>query len=35
MIWVSWSKKTSKVPTDITEDAIREIIFNHLINEID
>ncbi|HST36752.1 MAG TPA: hypothetical protein VLK25_09010 [Allosphingosinicella sp.] len=23
-IWVSWPKKASKVPTDITEDAIRE-----------
>jgi hypothetical protein len=23
MIWVSWPKKTSKVPTDITEDTIR------------
>jgi len=25
MIWVSWPKKSSKVPTDITEDVIREI----------
>jgi hypothetical protein len=24
-IWVSWPKKSSKVPTTITEDAIREI----------
>jgi hypothetical protein len=24
-IWVSWPKKTSKVPTDITEDVIREV----------
>lgn len=24
-IWVSWPKKSSKVPTDISEDAIREI----------
>ena len=24
-IWVSWPKKSAKVPTDITEDAIREI----------
>ena len=23
MIWVSWPKKTSGVPTDITEDVIR------------
>lgn len=25
MIWVSWPKKASKVPTDITEDVIRDI----------
>jgi hypothetical protein len=25
MIWVSWPKKASKVPTDITEDVIRSI----------
>ena len=24
-IWVSWPKKSSKVPTDVTEDVIREI----------
>lgn len=24
-VWVSWPKKTSKVPTDITEDTIREL----------
>ncbi len=24
-IWVSWPKKLSKVPTDITEDTIREL----------
>jgi hypothetical protein len=24
-IWVSWPKKASKVPTDITEDAIRSV----------
>ena len=24
-IWVSWPKKASKVPTDITEDRIREV----------
>jgi len=24
-IWVSWPKKSSKVPTDISEDTIREI----------
>ena len=26
MIWISWPKKASKVPTDITEDTIREIV---------
>ena len=25
-IWVSWPKKASKLPTDITEDTIREVI---------
>jgi hypothetical protein len=25
MVWVSWPKKASKVPTDITEDVIRAI----------
>jgi len=25
-IWVSWPKKASKVPTDITEDVIRAVI---------
>ncbi|RYG86113.1 MAG: DUF3052 domain-containing protein [Alphaproteobacteria bacterium] len=25
-IWVSWPKKASKVPTDITEDVIREVV---------
>ena len=25
MIWVSWPKKASKVPTDITEDTIRQV----------
>jgi hypothetical protein len=24
-LWVSWPKKASKVPTDVTEDVIREI----------
>lgn len=26
-IWVSWPKKAAKVPTDITEDTIRELCF--------
>jgi hypothetical protein len=25
MLWVAWPKKASKVPTDLTEDRIREI----------
>ncbi len=24
MIWMSWPKKASKVPTDVTEDTIRD-----------
>jgi hypothetical protein len=24
-VWVSWPKKSSKVPTDVTEDVIREL----------
>ena len=24
-VWVSWPKKASKIPTDITEDVIREV----------
>ncbi len=26
IIWVSWYKKSAKIPTDITEDTIREIV---------
>jgi hypothetical protein len=25
MVWVSWPKKAAKVPTEVTEDAIREV----------
>ena len=25
VLWVSWPKKASKLPTDITEDVIREL----------
>ena len=32
-IWISWPKKGSKVPTDITEDVIREIALPlHLVD---
>lgn len=26
MVWVCWPKKASKVPTDITEDVVREVL---------
>lgn len=26
VIWISWPKKAAKVPTDITEDVIREVV---------
>ena len=26
MLWVAWPKRTSKVPTDLTEDRIRSIV---------
>ena len=33
MIWVSWPKKLSKVPTDITADVIREVALPlHLVD---
>lgn len=25
-IWISWPKRASKVPTDVTEDVIREVV---------
>jgi len=28
-IWVAWPKKASKVPTDITEDAVRDVFLPH------
>lgn len=33
MIWISWPKKASKVPTDITEDVIRTLALPlHLVD---
>ena len=33
MIWVSWPKNASKVPTDVTEDVIRELALPlHLVD---
>lgn len=26
MLWVAWPKKASKVPTDVTEDVIRDVV---------
>jgi hypothetical protein len=26
MIWISWPKKSSNVPSDVTEDVIREVV---------
>jgi hypothetical protein len=26
-LWISWPKKASKVPTDVTEDTVRELAF--------
>lgn len=28
-VWVAWPKKASKVPTDITEDTVREVFLPH------
>lgn len=25
MIWVSWPKKAARVPTDVTEDTVRDV----------
>ena len=33
MIWVSWPKKASKVPTDISEDVVRDVALPmHLVD---
>lgn len=34
MIWVSWPKKSSGVPTDIIEDAVRELAFPYGLVEV-
>ncbi len=32
-LWIAWPKKASKMPTDITEDVVREIAFaNRLVD---
>ncbi len=32
MIWISWPKRASKVPTDITEDVIRAVALPGLVD---
>ena len=34
MLWISWPKKASKVPTDITEDIIRDLALNNGLVDI-
>jgi hypothetical protein len=34
MLWVSWPKKSSKVPTDITEDVLRTVILPTMLVDI-
>lgn len=34
MIWVSWPKKASKVPTDITEDVVRKLALETILVDV-
>lgn len=34
MLWVSWPKKSSKVPTDITEDVLRAVILPTMLVDV-
>jgi len=34
MIWVSWPKKASKVPTDVTEDTIRDRALQDILVDV-
>src|SRR5438552_1793044 len=34
MLWVSWYKKSSKIPTDVTEDGIRAIALKNGLVDI-
>ncbi len=34
MIWVSWPKKASKVPTDVTEDVIRNLALSDVLVDV-
>ena len=33
-IWVSWPKRASKVPTDLTEDVVRRVALGHELVDI-
>jgi hypothetical protein len=34
IIWVSWYKKAAKIPTDVTEDVIREIALKSILVDV-
>jgi hypothetical protein len=34
MLWISWPKKASKVPTDITEDVLRDIFLPVMLVDV-
>ncbi len=34
MIWMSWPKKASKVPTDVTEDVIRDLALADVLVDV-
>lgn len=34
MLWLSWPKKSSKVPTDITEDVLRTVILPTMLVDV-
>lgn len=33
-IWVSWPKRASKVPTDVTEDVVRQVALAHQLVDV-
>jgi hypothetical protein len=33
-IWVSWPKRASKVPTDVTEDVVRGVALSHRLVDV-
>nr|MBA4140324.1 DUF3052 domain-containing protein [Segetibacter sp.] len=34
IIWISWYKKSAKIPTEITEDVIREIALKSIFVDV-